>query len=245
MSAIKCAIIDDEPLAIEVVQSFVEKVDCLELLFTAQNPLEGLQRIKDQQPDLVFLDIQMPEIDGLSFFKTLTNPPFVIFTTAYREYAVEGFELNALDYLVKPISFQRFVKSIDRVLEELNKRKPIPNPVATEVLDQEVIFKVDKKIIKIPVDNIQVIQGLKDYIRVKTTDQDLISYQTIKGMVEALPESKFVRIHKSYIVNLDHVKVVEGNTVQCGEHLLTVSRNYRKEFIEQLTGSGIRGSKLL
>ncbi len=246
---IKCLIVDDEPLAIDVIASFVERIDELELVGKCENAIEAFKLLQKEQIDLLFLDIQMPMLDGLSLLKALKNPPKVIITTAFRDYAVESFELDVLDYLLKPIAFQRFMKAIGKVLQQqiaisptiINKSE-IETPL---LLDNEevIFFKVDKKTIKVAIDDILYIESLKDYIRVKTTTAELITYQTLNGITEKLPIDKFVRIHKSFTIALHKVSAIDGNEIEIGGKLLPIGRNYREEALEKIYHTGIWGAK--
>ena len=186
---IKCIIIDDEPSSQNVLKSFIDKIDYLEVLQICNNALEALDFLKNNTVDLFFLDINMPHLSGISFYKSLKNPPKVIFTTAYSEYALEGFEVEAIDYLLKPFYFERFVKAVSKV-KTLNDNKT-----------DYILLKSDKKLHQIKTDDIYFIEGLGDYIKVHLKDAYLVTYKSLTKMNDLLPKSDFIQVHKSFIIN--------------------------------------------
>ncbi|MCV9387087.1 LytR/AlgR family response regulator transcription factor [Reichenbachiella ulvae] len=235
--SIKCLIIDDEPLAINVIKNFLINFKNFELVGTAQDAVEGFNLLSKKEVDVIFLDINMPKMTGLDFLKSLKNPPMVVITTAYREYAVESFELDVVDYLVKPFALQRFMKTINRIeqrLEEKKINKTESAPVEGE--KAHVFFKVDKKMVKVYLDDILYIESLKDYIRIKTYDQNLINHNNLVSVADLLPPDDFIRIHRSYIIAIKKVKVIDGNQVEVGDKLLPIGRNYQKEVKDLLLG---------
>ncbi len=231
---LKTIIVDDEPLALEVLEAHIAKIPELKLIAQCNNALEAHQILQEQDIDLMLLDIQMPQLTGTEFLKGLQNPPMIIFTTAYSNYAVESFELNALDYLLKPISFERFFKAINKALEQHKSKEEKNNPSPKEAEDF-VFIKADKKLVKVHYKNIFYIEGLKDYVIVFTSTGKIITLQTMKKLEEKLPQNIFKRIHRSYIVNLDKIQSVIGNMVEIspkGESkLLPVGKNYREELL--------------
>ncbi len=231
---LKTIIVDDEPLALEILEAHIAKIPELELIAKCSNALEAHQILQEQDIDLILLDIQMPQLTGTDFLKGLQNPPMVIFTTAYSNYAVEGFELNAVDYLLKPISFERFFKAINKALEQYHSKEEHKNPPSQEAEDF-VFIKADKKLVKVHYKDIFYIEGLKDYVIVFTSTGKIITLQTMKKLEEKLPQNLFKRIHRSYIVNLDKIQSVIGNMVEIspkGESkLLPVGKNYREELL--------------
>ena len=235
-------IVDDEPLARDVLETYLERMPDVNLVATCSNAFEANQALKDNQVDLMFLDIQMPQLTGMDFLRTLQNPPMVIFTTAYSEYAIEGFELDALDYLLKPISFDRFVKAVNRAKEQKNLQgggstdtdAATVNTEVEEVVEEDFIFvKADKKLIKVNYDDILYIEGLKDYVIIRCNDSRVITLQTMKSLEVRLPSKIFKRIHRSYIINMSKVEAVMGNMIEITEKgakkHLPIGKNYREE----------------
>ena len=233
---IKCQIVDDEPLAINVIKKFLDQFQASEVVSTCENAMDAFTYISENPVDLLFLDINMPALNGLDFLKSLKQPPLVIITSAYRDYAVEGFELNVLDYLVKPISFQRFLKAMDKANTAI-REKNAPSQSIVTVPDSSKAFiflKVDKKMVKVYLDEILYIESLKDYVRVRTVYEDLVTHQNLNSMAKILPSDSFIRIHKSYTISVDKVKSLEGNCVEIASKLLPIGRNFRKEVKEHI-----------
>jgi DNA-binding LytR/AlgR family response regulator len=231
----KAIIVDDEPLALDVLETYIEKMPNIELVQKCENALEANEALKNHDVDLMFLDIQMPQITGVEFLKSLKNPPEVIFTTAYPEYAVEGFELDAADYLLKPISLERFMKSVNKVSEKLGKT--IENPSGVVEMEGDFIFvKADKKLIKVDFNDIIYIEGLKDYVIIRQEAGRVITLQTMKSLEKKLPTSTFKRIHRSYIVNIHKINAVVGNMLEVTEKgstkHLPIGKNYREELLK-------------
>jgi len=236
---INVIIVDDEPLAQDVLETYIEKIPELNLVQKCNNALEANEALKEKQVDLMFLDIQMPQLTGVDFVKTLSNPPIVIFTTAYPNYAVEGFELNALDYLLKPISLERFMKASNKAIAqiELKRSGGSASPSAPAEEEPDYIFvKADKKLVKINYHDIIYIEGLKDYVIIRQADSRVITLQTMKSLEEKLPQHIFKRIHRSYIVNIERIDAVVGNMVEVMEKgkakHLPIGKNYRDELLE-------------
>ncbi|MBT9188169.1 LytTR family DNA-binding domain-containing protein [Zobellia russellii] len=219
---LKVIVVDDEPLAVNVIKNYVNRVKELRLEATFSNALDVSTFLRDNEVDIMFLDINMPFLDGLEFLSTLHKKPFVIMTTAHEEHALKSFELEAIDYLVKPISLPRFFKSVNRVIG-LKKIGGVPDKE-----DRPSIFvKVDKKKLqKIYLDDILVIESLKDYIRIITPTAKYIIHRTLSSFTEELPGDNFIRIHRSYTIAVDKVSVVEGNSVEVGGIRYTVGRSY-------------------
>mgnify|MGYP005990190945 CR=1 FL=1 len=238
---INVIIVDDEPLAQDVLETYIEKLPDLNLVRKCSNALEANDALKNSPVDLMFLDIQMPQLTGIDFLKTLTNPPIVIFTTAYPNYAIEGFELNALDYLLKPISLDRFMKAVNKATEQLelqNKLKEVPaeNSKKEEEEKDFTFVKADKKLIKVNYRDIIYIEGLKDYVIIRQDADRVITLQTMKSLESKLPKDHFKRIHRSFIVNLDRINAIVGNMVEVIEKgkpkHLPIGKNYRDELLE-------------
>ncbi len=228
---INCIIIDDEPLARKGLKEYIADTDFLNLLAEFDNPLKAAELISRGEVQLLFLDVQMPKITGLDFFKSLQNPPPVIFTTAYPEYALEGFEVNALDYLVKPISFERFLKSSLKAREYYEMREK--NVVAQEASDFFFI-KADNKLVKILFDEVLFVEALQNYVVVHTRTKKYMTYLTFKSVEEYLPPEKFIKVHKSFIVAVSNIDTIEGNDIRIGQHHIPISRNQKEEVMEKL-----------
>lgn len=222
---IKCIIIDDEPLAISIIKKYLNEITNMELVGTFNNPIEALSAIEDNEVDVLFLDINMSQINGLEFIKTLTVSPLVVITTAYREYAVDSFDLDVLDYLVKPIPFDRFVKATDKITNRFNKLKANVNePVSNH--DPFIFLKVDKKLRKIMLNDILYIESMKDYIKVVTVVGDYLVHKSMASISSELSEDYFIRIHRSYTIAIDKIVLVEGNSVEIGKRRIPIGRNY-------------------
>ncbi len=236
----KAILVDDEPLALDVLEAHLSRLsDKVELVGKANNAIDAGELLKNNQVDLIFLDIQMPQLTGIDFVRSLENPPMVIFTTAYSEYALDSYELNAIDYLLKPISFDRFSKAVDKALELnelLNSKASLPETDEVEI-DKDFIFvKSDKKLVRVKFDDIIYIEGLKDYVIIRMDTGRVITLQTMKSLDVKLPNSKFMRIHRSYIVNMDRIQAVMGNMIEVTEKRevkhLPVGKSYRDALLE-------------
>lgn len=233
---IKAIIVDDEPLALDVLETYIQQLPNIELVQKCSNAIEANEALKNNDIDLMFLDIQMPQITGVEFLKSLNNPPKVIFTTAYPDYAIEGFELNASDYLLKPISMDRFMKAVNRVNQEIELEQG-------DTADNEDFFfvKADKKLIKVMFNDILYVEGLKDYVIIKRNDSRIITLQTMKSLEAKLPSSMFKRIHRSYIVNLNKINAVMGNMIEISEKgekkHIPIGKNYRDQLLEIINGN--------
>jgi DNA-binding LytR/AlgR family response regulator len=227
MKHMKCLVVDDEPLAIDVIENYLQRFDQVETR-RCENAVDAFRLLQEDSFDLIFLDIEMPLLSGMDFLGTIKDPPPVIITTAYRDYAVEGFEFEVLDYLVKPISFPRFMKAFERALKLTTETGKPKN--SDPVDENEWLFlKVDRKFVKIMISDILYIESLKDYIRVTTKMSSHISYQSLTAITEKLPPGKFMRIHRSYTIGIDKVNTMEGNCVEIGGKLIPISREHRQE----------------
>jgi len=241
---IKCVIIDDDPLAIKVIENYLGQMEGFEVTQTFENPVKAFGTIEIIKPDIIFLDINMPMLNGLDLVRSLENPPAIIFTTAYREYAVEGFEVDATDYLVKPISFKRFLQAIRKAQKHIapQEDKEATNNTKSErnipFEQQYTFFKVDKKMVKVYLKDIEFIESLKDYIKIITNEEALIVYHTLTGITEVLPSSKFIRIHRSYTIGVNHIQALEGNFVVVAGKELPIGRNHQQEVKEMILKLG-------
>jgi len=222
---LKVIAIDDEPLALNVLKNYISKVKQLQLVETFSNAVDASSFLRDTEVDIMFLDINMPMLDGLEFLGTLQKKPFVIMTTAHEEHALKSFELEAIDYLVKPISLPRFLKSVDRII---GLKQGALKVSGNSVKEKPSIFvKVDKKKLqKIFLDEIMVVESLKDYIRIITPTSKYIIHSTLSSFTDDLPSDLFIRIHRSYTIAIDKVSVVEGNSVEIGGLRYTIGRSY-------------------
>ncbi|MGB3151383.1 MAG: response regulator transcription factor [Maribacter sp.] len=222
---LKAIVVDDEPLAVNVLKNYISRVNELCLEETFSNAIDASSYLRDNQVDIMFLDINMPFLDGLEFLSTLHKKPFVIMTTAHQEHALKSFELEAIDYLVKPIPLPRFLKSVDRII---GLKQGIKQASHNDKEEKPSIFvKVDKKKLqKIFLDEITVVESLKDYIRIVTPTAKYIIHKTLSSFTEELPSDKFLRIHRSYTIAIDKVSVVEGNSVEIGGIRYTIGRSY-------------------
>jgi len=240
---IRTIIVDDEPLALDVLETYIEQVPELELVARCSNALEANKVLAEEEIDLMFLDIQMPQLTGIDFLKSLVRPPLVVFTTAYPNYAIEGFELDALDYLLKPISMERFLKAVNRASEMLKLRQADEHPATEQTADDElqteddfIFVKSDKKLVRVNYDDVLYIEGLKDYVIIRMEKGRVITLQTMKSLEDKLPRQRFQRIHRSYIVNLDKIQAIIGNMVEVMEKgqvkHLPVGKNYREELLQ-------------
>ncbi len=230
--SIKCIIVDDEPLAIEVLESYVDRINNLEVVATCKNAIKAFEILQTEQVDLIFLDIQMPKLTGIDFLKSLTKPPKVIFTTAYRDYAIQSYELDVVDYLLKPISFDRFLKAVGKVFD-VNSTSSNDNDTISE--DNDYIYlKADKKMVKVRLHEILYIESLKDYVRVKTSNKDVITHQKISYLEEKLPEECFMRIHRSFIVATKKIETYSATVIEVPGKELPIGRLYKQGVLERL-----------
>jgi len=223
---IKCLVVDDEPLASEVIQRYVAQAPHLELIATCEDAMEAFQKLNIEKIDLLFLDIEMPGMNGIEFIKSLPNPPSVILTTAYREYAMESYEIDVVDYLLKPISFSRFFKAVNKYLKSINE-VGASVPVKKMASRSSIFVYSDKKNVKVYLDEILYIESIKDYIRIHTLDRTVISKDTITRYETLLPDS-FVRIHRSFIVNRAKITAYTSHDIEIGKLELPIGTSYKK-----------------
>lgn len=228
---INCIIVDDEPLAIEVIESHLEKIDDINIVATCPNAVKAFEVLQKKEIDLMFLDIQMPKLTGIDFLKTLKNPPQVILTTAYRDYALEGYELDVVDYLLKPISFERFLKAIGKVYQKGSKSN---QSFVNEPEESFIYLKADKKTIKVHLNDIVYIESLRDYVRVKTKVKEIVTHQKISKLEDLLPKEEFIRIHRSFIVSIKKIEAFSSKGVELPGKLLPIGRLYKSQVMETL-----------
>jgi DNA-binding LytR/AlgR family response regulator len=224
---IKCIIVEDEILAQQVIQSHLQKVERFELLGICSNAMEAQDLMNKKDIDLMFLDIQLPGMTGLNFLRTLVNPPLVVLTTAYAEYALESYEFNVIDYLLKPVSFERFSKTINKIVDGnfLLQNKTAGNSVPGD----HIFIKSSSKFFKINFPDIIYIEGMKDYLKIHTRENTLVTHQTMQEMEQLLPSKQFIRVHKSYIIALAHIESIYGNTIEMGKAAIPVGLSYKEK----------------
>jgi len=222
---IKSIIIDDEYLAVSIIESYLEEFKNIEIVGVYKNPLEALPILEKGEIDVVFLDINMPRMNGIEFLKSLQKYPQVIITTAYKEYAIESYELDVLDYLVKPIPFNRFLKSINKLMARFISLEKVKS--SNEFAQAPHIFlKVDRKLVKVFLNDILYIESLRDYIKVSSVEGNYVSHKSLTSITEELPEENFIRVHKSYTIAIDKVKSIEGNQIEIENKRIPIGRNY-------------------
>lgn len=229
---ITCIIVEDEPLARSGLEGYVKDVDFLEIKALCSDAVEANNAINSHQPDLMFLDIQMPRLTGIEFLKSLKNPPMVIFTTAYPNYALQGFELDVVDYLVKPYPFDRFLKAVNKARELflLKNKPPHSNPATYDYF----FVKTDNRMEKVVVDDIVYVEAMENYMMIKTTRQKIMTLMTMKNIEVTLPDQHFMRVHKSYLVNIRFIQSVEGNQINTGSEKIPLSRQKKQELLDRL-----------
>lgn len=235
---INCIAIDDEPLALDKVREYIKRIGYLNLLQTFENAIDALEFMKNNQVDLIFLDIQMEELTGIQMLESLTEMPKVVLTTAYDEYALKGYELDVCDYLLKPISFQRFLQACEKVYDQLFPlKKPdisIPDPNSKEAEKGYFFVKNGNITQKINFDDILFVEGMKDYLRIWTTKEKVMTLLSFKKLEEVLPSERFMRIHKSYLISLDKIDSIDRSHVKIRNESIPIGDSYRREFFERI-----------
>ena len=235
----RCLLVDDEPLAIKLIESHIQKLDNLEIIGTCSNAMGAFEILRDKKIDLLFLDIQMPQITGIEFLKTLKNPPKVIITTAYRQYALEGYELDVVDYLLKPISFERFLKAVNKYYHYASKDIQVfSHPAGNE--GESISFldvSENKKIIRINLKDIRFIEGLNEYVGINTTDRRIVTKTSLSKIEDKLPSDQFMRIHKSFIVPLSKIRSFSSTTIEIDQKELPIGRSYKNMVMKTLNFS--------
>lgn len=224
----RCLIVDDESLARKGIEEYIEKSPNLECVSSLGSPYKALAYLKENEVDILFLDIQMPDMTGLEFMKVLSNPPQVIFTTAHREFALDGFELNAVDYLLKPISYNRFLKAVQKTLAKNTQ---------TTVQKEAIFIKCDGLIVKILCEEILFIETAKDYVFIQTLKKRYLTLISLRQIQENLPMSKFMKVHRSYVVGVQHVDKIEGNLLYIEHHKIKISRLLKSDVYNRIIGN--------
>ena len=234
---LNCLIIDDEPVARKGMEEYIKEVEFLHFVAKCENPMKATPYLEEGAVDLIFLDIRMPKLSGIEFLATLLDPPMVIITTAYSEYALEGYSLNVMDYLVKPISFGRFLKAANKALDFYSLRHKAESQ--KETAPDYFFIKCDNKYEKVHYEEVLYIEALQNYVIIRTAEKKLITYMTISGLEAQLPKEKFIRVHKSYVVSLSKIKAVEGNEIVINTIKIPISRNLKEEVMNRILGDNL------
>ena len=233
MDKINCLIVDDEPIAREIIQTYCSHLPMLNVVASCSNALEAKAELQKQKIDILFLDINMPVLNGIAFLKTFKNQPQVIFTTAYKEYAVDAFDLSACDYLLKPFSLERFIVAVDKALDKLNM--PFPEKENTEAKGEEFFFiKADGKIYKVVHDDLLFAEAQGNYTKIVTLQNTLLTVMTFSNFEDLLPETSFLRVHRSFIINKSKITHIEGNRVFINKNEIPIGSNYKEDFFKIL-----------
>lgn len=229
---LKCAIVDDEPLALDLLESYVKKTPFLELKGKYSSAVQAMKELADQTVDLLFLDIQMPELNGLEFSKMVPADTRIVFTTAFEQYAIDGYKVNALDYLLKPISYADFLQAANKAVQWFER---LQSPREQEEI-QSIFVKSDYKLVQIELKNILYVEGLKDYIKIyeENSPKPILSLMSMKAMEELLPSSRFMRVHRSYIVQKDKIRIIDRGRIVFGKTYIPISDSYKQAFQEYL-----------
>jgi DNA-binding LytR/AlgR family response regulator len=238
MKKINCIIADDELLARNVIKNYISRLEQLQIIAICANGAEAFMAMRETQADLIFLDIQMPQITGLELLRTVKNRPAVIITTAYKEFALDGFDLNVLDYLVKPISFERFLQAIDKYENWVTPGQHTSSPITKDpdLLSSEpfIYVKTEKRRVKIELKDILYLESVKNFIQITTPDVTIVTYQTLNYFEERLPDSHFIRVHRSYILGINHIKSFTASEINVGAIKVQIGRTYLKEVAKKL-----------
>ncbi len=233
---LNCIIVDDEALARKGLEKYVKEINFLELKGVCKNAMEANAILNEETIDLMFLDIQMPMLTGIDFLKSLKHTPRVIFTTAYSEYAVESFEFDVVDYLIKPISFERFLQAANKAHRLLSEKSPTPKPEKNKEEEEElfIFVRTDKQLVKILLDDILFVESLQNYIRIHTNDKSYVTLVPLKKVFDILPEKDFIQIHKSFVISKSKVEAIVGNQILIGEHKIPIGRSLKEQVLEVL-----------
>ena len=232
----KCLIVDDEPLARDLIRNYIEKLDGFQIVGECADAMKALKALRDHPVDLMFMDIQMPQITGIEFLKTLKKPPKVIITTAYRQYAIEGFDLDVVDFLLKPITFERFLKAVNKYYQvNVNEQQQLSVVTGNAYSDEPFIYvKENKRVLKIHLHEILYMEGLSEYVQIYTEDKKIVTKNSMTNMQSKLPDSEFMRIHKSYIVSMSKIQAFTTSTVEVPGKKLPIGRSYKNAVLEAL-----------
>jgi DNA-binding LytR/AlgR family response regulator len=228
---IRCIAIDDEPLAVSKLESFIHRIPELNLISTFDNSIEAMVWLKENQADLIFLDIQMEQLTGIQFLEATGTTSKIIITSAYDQYALKGYDLNVTDYLLKPFSFQRFVQGVNKVMDYYTQ---YPTPASHTGNESFIFVKTEYRLERVDIDHILYIEGMKDYLRIVCTDKKIMTLQSFSKLEESLPSGRFCRVHKSYIVSVDKIKSIERNVIIIADQRIPVSNTYRESFFSRI-----------
>ena len=233
---VTCIIVDDEPVAREIIASFVAKINDLELVATCKNVSEAFTVLQNETIQLIFLDINMPEISGLSLAKSIQHKSQVIFTTAYREYAAEGFDLQAIDYLLKPISFDRFLKAVQKYFDLHVSKETVKEEVQSSEKETSIFVRSDRKMVKVRFNEIRYVESLSDYVKIFTNEETIVTRETISNIESKLPSKEFLRTHRSYIVSMNKINSFTNEFVELDKKAIPISRSYKENVLQKLAG---------
>lgn len=236
MNKLRCLLVDDEPPALEILRTYIQSTPMLEIAGECHHAMAAFDFIQKQNVDLIFLDINMPQLSGTDFLRALPSAPRVIFTTAFRDHAVDGFELGAIDYLLKPYSLDRFLRAVHRAIHPELKGPPVPRESLTTEADRFLYVRADRKMVKVMVDDIRYVESLKDYVRLFLSDRQVITKQTITALEDMLPETDFIRVHRSFIVAINKIDSYSPNSVFIGKMEIPVGPLYKHELGKRLGG---------
>jgi len=228
---IHCIIVDDEPVSQDILKKYVADTPSLNLMQVCNNAFVATEVLMQYKVDLIFLDINMPKLSGMKFYKSLNNPPYVIFTTAYPEFATEGFEVDAIDYLLKPFPFDRFLKAVNRAVERIRE------PEKQTTSGKYILLKADKKLHKVNLSDISHLEALGDYVKVFYNNSFILVHETLQRLLDQLPENEFIRIHKSFVISTSKISYVEGNQVRVDELEIPIGQTFRDNFLEFFKGN--------
>lgn len=235
---LNCIIVDDEPLAQDVLEAYINRIDALQLTAKCKNAFEAMKVLHTETVDLMFLDIKMPTLSGLDLLKTIDNPPKVILTTAFSEFGAESYEYGVTDYLLKPFAFERFLRAVNKILIPARTSAPSESPAVKSTAPEVIFFKADKKIYKFFFADILYFQGSGNYVKVVSkTEKAILVQEKMSELIEKLPADLFLRIHKSYIINLNHIKQFHGNIIKINDEEIPVGLSYKEEFLQRLGGN--------
>lgn len=241
----RCLLIDDEPLALEIIESYIGKVQGLEIVAKCSNAIDALEVLRYQSVDIIFLDVEMPQLSGIEFLNILENAPKVIFTTAHPKYALQGYDFDVIDYLLKPISFSRFLKAVNKLHRITNAadKEPIMTSATTHPVEKQLKFiyvKEDKRMVKIYLDDILFIESLKDYVRIHTHSRSITTKQQISYLEQKLPSTQFLRVHRSYLIAMNKIQSFASNCVEIKSQEIPIGRSYKHAVMAKLTDRGVR-----
>lgn len=227
----RCLTVDDEPIALEGISDYVQRTPFLELAAQCKNAFEAIEVLRNDNIDLIFLDVNMPELNGLDMINSLENPPLIIFTTAYAEYALKGYEVNAIDYLLKPIGYDKFLRACQKAYDTHTLQN---NASLTEEHVQFMYIKVDKRLVRVNFNEIRFIEGLKDYVKIHTTRETYITYLSLNKLMFSLPTREFVQVHKSFIVSVDSIEAIDHDLIEIGKQVIPIGRTFKQELFDKV-----------